>query len=295
MEATGPVGFVEGNLMTTHEDRRGTKLTKKVLEEFLSHIRSYPLVTTGHDLAAPPLVKIVEAAIVNLPDGEYALKAKAAVYDREVLTRMQSGDLGGFSYTATEPSVQQEQSARIAIFLDDVNFDANDEAYIKRSIADDSLTVQKSYQRSFDANVFILIIASAGVVFSRRFFEKIAEKMGEEVGDDLVSLYRSVKQSVAELLKRRLAKNKKAQVVIETKDSHPAFQLVMYTENGDIDVALGKLQNLEEPTQMSRLPVPIAAIEKITLCYTKGKWLPSHLTTKTMVYSFEENTWKRRI
>lgn len=136
---------------------------------------------------------------------------------------------------------------------------------------------------------------SAGVVFSREFFEKIGEKMGEEVGDDLVALYRKGKRSVAELLKRKLTARKKAQVVVDTKDCHPVFQLVIYTENGEIDVPLGELQNLEEPIQMSRLPVPIATIEKITLDYETGKWLPGYLTTKTTVYTFQENSWKRRV
>lgn len=111
----GAVGFVEGYLMTTHKDQRGTKLTKKELEESLSYVRSYPLVTIEHNLAAPPLTKIVEAEIVKLPDGEYALRVKAAAYDKEVLARLQSGVLGGFSYMATETS-KQEQSAELRYF-----------------------------------------------------------------------------------------------------------------------------------------------------------------------------------
>ena len=81
------VGYIEGYLTTTHTDSFGDKLDLEHIRLFQDSIPEIKFLTDEHDLSKPPVGKILQSELRKLEDGEYALWAKAEVYDKKMAER----------------------------------------------------------------------------------------------------------------------------------------------------------------------------------------------------------------
>lgn len=69
-------------MATTHVDRHNDRLTREALESMRDHIQSsYLPFIFNHDPRCPPLGRTIDAEVVALADGEYALEAEVELFE----------------------------------------------------------------------------------------------------------------------------------------------------------------------------------------------------------------------
>lgn len=84
---------LEGLIATTHVDSQGEQLTKSTLTDLVATIRrGYLPLMLGHDPREPPIGRLLQADLVELPDGEFGVRARGEVWDEHDPPEVLKGD-----------------------------------------------------------------------------------------------------------------------------------------------------------------------------------------------------------
>lgn len=111
-------------IASTHRDSSGDKIPKDKLHDLFSQIPEIWIGTSYHDLSKGPFSKGFNKRIVELPDGELAIKMDIEIFDEEAFKRM-----GGFSIEYTRGTLRCGQGEpSISIWLNPMQFDIQEAA-----------------------------------------------------------------------------------------------------------------------------------------------------------------------
>jgi hypothetical protein len=220
--------IIEGLLATTQVDSVGTKLTLESLESMLKFVKENPFITIEHDPTKEYEIEIIEAKIIKLKDGEFAIWSKFKSSDPKYIEimkdGMKDGELKGFSYTARYPFKIADSRQIFFVGLDDKIYKEDDLKEIMSGFKESEMQYTSFgfvAQRSLDLtpviNLIIPLFKIFAISFTTAFGAKLADKLGDEIGDDLVDVYKKIKDKILrnEKTSEMIKSKKKLSITIE--------------------------------------------------------------------------------
>lgn len=172
-------------IASTHTDLSGDKIPKDKLRELFSQIPEVWIGTSNHDLSRGPFSKGFNKQLVELPDGELAIKMDIEIFDEESFKRM-----GGFSIEYTRGTLRcGKGEPSINILLNPLQFDVQEAAEIIVKIIPDETAVDVT-ERVEKAGILVtaIIIIVIGALL------KIADGFLNAAGADLYNALKSIRR-----------------------------------------------------------------------------------------------------
>lgn len=187
-------------------------IPREAVEGMVEQLQERPLpVQIEHDPSERPVGRVIDARLVELPDGEVALEADMELFPDKVeamlfpMARL-------YEILGQLPAVDPEEGP-LHLQIDQRSYAANDLEELRAAAAAVGSVTTSDSQLRFSAVPDALLIIALGTPaaamfwFTKGFFTKAGEAAGEsigrELGDEAVRAYRSFKSHLREMVANR--------------------------------------------------------------------------------------------
>lgn len=295
--------ILKGIGATTHVDRHNCRITKEALINATKDmIDSEYAVGMGveHDLSVMPIGKVINASVITLEDGEFAMQIEQEIfenrddtstfYDTKLIRLKSELDNRPFADTKIE-NVQ-----KVSVSFDPVNFQNDDfnkfENYIKNEC---NLNPQAIMRKALipDPEIIFQLICGTLIYLSGK---KTLEKLSDKISTDITNSYDSIKKIIIEGSKLIIPQNRPVTYLFQEKEKY-LIELIVVTN--DCSVAINSLSS----NTISEIHIKCLEFErffdiaKIQFLFDlkKNNWTFNYLTTKTGESVGTEKCYKRTI
>lgn len=187
-------------------------ITREAVEGMLEQLQGSPKpVNLEHDPTVPPVGRVVNDSLVELPDGEVALETEMELFEGTVpavLVPVQQ-----LKQTMTDLEPIRADRAVLQIITDPRSYQQGDIDGLRRLAAEagEATTFDGAMRFSVLPDALLVIAlglpASAVAWFLKGFFTKLGEASGEavgkEIGLDLATAYRRFRHRLVDTVERR--------------------------------------------------------------------------------------------
>lgn len=300
---------IEGIGATTHEDSHKCKFTKEALESAANQINNGKYVPSAgieHDSTLMPIGKTINAKIVKLDDGEFAVKIRQETFeDFEKTFILQLGTvyIASSKYDnrpfADTKSFEYEKTT---IELDPVNFEYNDYQDLCAKLNQEyDVDCKKMMRKSLIPNPEIVINLVTGgflLLCGKKTLEKTSDKLSDTISEDLVSAFNKFKGLVVSATKNIRPKNRPITYVLKENRGY-IVELIIKTNNTNMlfyalstEVLSPIIEKIDQYQSVFDEP-----IYKIQFIYNEvdSKWEFNYLSTSTGKVIGSEKCYKKTI
>lgn len=155
-------------IASTHRDLSGDKIPREALKELYDQIPDLWIGTSNHDLFKGPFSKGFNKKLIELPNGELAIKMDIEVFDEEAFER-----LGRFSIAYTRGALRCGQGdPSISIWLNPTQFDIQEAAQKIVGVIPNGTAVDvvERVEKAAIAEAAIVFLVFAGLATATGFF-----------------------------------------------------------------------------------------------------------------------------
>ena len=301
--------IIEGIGATTHEDCHNCRLTKEALENVASQINNgkyVPSVGIEHDSSLMPIGKTINAKIVELDDGEFAVMVQQETFEK--FERLSISQLGNVYITSSEydnrPFADTEpfEYEKNRIELDPVNFEYKDfkdvcTEFEQKKDVECKVMMRKSLIP--DPEIVLNLVAGSFLVLcGKKTLEKTAERLSDNISEDISNTYNKIKELLVLASSRIIPKNRPItyilkenrgyilELVIRTNDTNILFHALSTEVISSVDENIDQFKSIfDEPTY------------KIQFIFNEeiSKWEFNYLSTSKGKVIGSEKCYKKTI
>ena len=244
-------------MATTHVDRHNEQFTLEALEFMRQQIRSsfLPFIV-DHDPRWPPIGRVVDADIISLPDGEYALETAVELFEE-----------GPIPPLSSDRSIHFRELPQDSLLL------TIDRSFSRPQFRDAVTVIEQEFgtRTQFEGKkalepIGVLLISAGGFAlgtFAKSFFSRLGENAADLVCEKLKQIFRHREEDDADPLLRIEVEFK------HNQSSRRAEVILTGPSDGDIDSFFQEgLQRLDH-----RLPSCLdgpAGIVKYVFAYSQN-------------------------
>lgn len=287
---------------STHLDAHNQKLTKEDLEKIKDDIKNGKYagaIKIEHDLTVMPIGKVIDADIIKLEDGEYALFIIQEIFDETFgECKNETGETWFIQKSIYDnrpflEDIEDEKIKNIQIRIDQCNFKKEDyQKLINLYINEYNLEAGYIMRKSLIPDPEIVIAFAAGT-----FLSKLVEKMT----DDLSKIYDLIKKVVMNTVKYVINKERPITYVLIEKNEYILEFIVITKEPNILFEALNILftNNIREKIDnflifFSNDDIGIKDISKIQFLYDikLKQWQLHYVNTITGISIGSEKCYK---
>lgn len=248
--------IIKGQIVaSTNIDAHGEKRTKEELSRLFEQMPKETLLNKDHNLALPPIAKMFNKQLVEIENGEFAIKADIEIFDEE-----SAKDLKGFSISFTNKvlTLNPERKPEIEILYNPLDFDKDDVIpIIQLSNESFQIDLVEHKQKALEPLTCILILNFIGISIAAGFFGKF----GEEI-------YEVIKKKLLELIKKYKSQKHKDilfHVKFPAELNGRLFELIVEVSEKDFDIIDQQNIRVEQAIMQIEDIVGTKQIQKVAL------------------------------
>lgn len=291
---------------STHLDAHNQKLTKDDLERIKDDIKNGKYagaIKIEHDLTVMPIGKVIDADIIKLEDGEYALFITQEIFDETFgECKNETGETWFIQKSIYDnrpflEDIEDEKIKNIQIRIDQCNFKKEDyQKLINLYINEYNLEACYIMRKSLIPDPEIVFAFLTGT-----FLGKLIEKMTEKMTDDLSKIYDLIKKVVMNTVKYVINKERPITYVFIEKNEYILEFIVITKEPNVLFEALNILftSNIREQIDnflnfFNNDDINIKNISKIQFLYDikLKQWQLHYVNTITGISIGSEKCYK---
>lgn len=206
-EESGPRKGLRGEIIRSGVHGEYT-ITREAVEGMLEQIQASPKpVNIEHDPTVPPVGRMTNAKLIELPDGEVALETEMELFEGTVPAVFKAAS--ELEREISELSPFETEEGPLEITTDSRSYEAADIEALRDIAAGAGGAEASDSAMRFSVTPDALLVIGLGSVgiaarwFLKGFFTKAGEGLGEEVGKDLARAYREFKDQALAMVERR--------------------------------------------------------------------------------------------
>lgn len=205
---------MKGIIATTHVDGHGEKLAKEALERLVLEINSGNTaigVNVEHDGLTMPIGKVVNANLVQLEDGEFAVETLQEIFDIYSTEKEIFDDVYYIAESKTDFRPFAERATdnvdNLTVAIDPHNFNRNDLTVISDFLEKEEIYVEFEIKKSLIPDPELIIHLVAGTLFCWTG-KKALEKLSDDISTDISNLYSKIKKIIMKFAQDSIPHNR---------------------------------------------------------------------------------------
>jgi len=295
---------MKGIIATTHVDGHGEKLAKEALERLVLEINSGNTaigVNVEHDGLTMPIGKVVNANLVQLEDGEFAVETLQEIFDIYSTENEIFDDVYYIAESKTDFRPFAERATdnvdNLTVAIDPHNFNRNDLTVISDFLEKEEIYVEFEIKKSLIPDPELIINLVAGTLFCWTG-KKALEKLSDDISTDISNLYSKIKKIIMKFAQYSIPHNRPRTYRLREQEEY-VKELVIRTSDPNIVIEalqpdkLDKIESVIEKSleQFNVSPARVQLIFEID----KKEWKLNYLLTASGQAIGTEKCYKRTV
>lgn len=204
----------KGIIATTRVDRHGDKLEKEALETLVNTINTKEEaigVSVEHDSLAMPIGKVIKGELVQLDDGEFAVKTIQEIFDIHSIKGPNQNETyyvaGSSSDYRPFADFKIEDADRPTVSFDPHNFTQKDFTEMKDFLYAENIDVELEVRKSLmpDPEIIFHLLAGTFMCWTGK---KVIEKLSDDVAADISRCYSAIKKAIIKFARYSIPENR---------------------------------------------------------------------------------------